>query len=61
MPKRRMEPDIVEEIEAFKKRDLAHRNTIAKQIDRLDARYIALRATEKAIGGNMAGAQPRSK
>ena len=61
MPKRMTESDAIEEIEAFKKRDLAHRKTIAKQIDSLDARYNALRAAGKAIGGNMTGAKPRRK
>ena len=61
MPKRRIETDIVEDIEAFKKRDLAYHKTIARQIDRLDARYNALRAAGKPIGGSMTGSKPRRK
>jgi len=61
MPKRMTESDAIEEIEAFKKSDLAHRKIIAKRIDHLDARYNALPAAEKAIGGNITGSKSRRK
>ena len=61
MPKRMIKPDVIEEIEAFEKRDLAHRQTIAKRLDRLDASHNALRVAEKAVGGKMTGSKPRRK